>query len=285
MVQLPPELLDAVFTELDSYKKQDLRSCSLVCHVWSALSRPHLFRQVTYTLRDNSKCPETISNLRAAFRNILTFFEEHPEFAIYTQELNLKTIPVLNRHEWLIPPDAGYHDPAAFLSLLGLFSRLEHLRIQDVFVTSSPSAQIDCKLISLKSLAIESVQEEIPPSDVIHLLNCFKEIGSLDIAVFCYYSYRRVEDNYPTSRHLAVHSLVTRGSTSGGLFLHIVQTPSARVLHTLSLGNLETSFFPGLQELLTVTRSSLAYLRLSFCGFWQDERGTFVCGINIYSSG
>lgn len=279
-VQLPPELIDAVFTQLSPYSKQDLRSCSLVCHVWNSLTRPHLFRQVAYTLTNNSKGPETTSTLRAAFRSIHAFFEEHSEFAMYTQELSLKTIPALDRHDWLIPPDTGYHDPATLLNLLSLFPLLEHLRVQDVFVTSSPSSQLDCKLISLKSLVIESVQEEIPPSDVIHLLNCFKEIGGLDIAVYCYYSYRRPEDDYLTSRHLAVHSLVTRGSMNSSLFLHLVQTPSARVLHTLSLRDLETSFFPGLQELLAVTQSSLACLSLSFCSFWQDERGGFACRIS-----
>ncbi|EKM54822.1 uncharacterized protein PHACADRAFT_258945 [Phanerochaete carnosa HHB-10118-sp] len=99
MIQLLPELLDTVFARLNvnSSSKQNLTSCSLVWNVWNVIARPHLFRQVTYTLTDNNKDREAECNLRVAFRGIYAFLEEHPELAVCTKELSLKTVPAVSR--------------------------------------------------------------------------------------------------------------------------------------------------------------------------------------------
>lgn len=270
-------MIDSILVHFDTSSSErgarhTLSSCTLVCHTWNALARPYLFRRVSYTLIDDNEVPGT-TDLRAILNDLRAFFEHHPELAIHVQQLGLKTIPANHQFDWNIRPSAGYHQQLTLMALLSLFPRLDRLDLLDVFIISGPTAELNSQRLSLKTLTIASRQVEIPSSDVNLLLLCFKEVCNLEVAVVCFFTYRRPEAVCPAFQHLAVHNLSTRDSMSGTLFTSLALSPSAHVLHSLSLQGLETSFLPGLQELLAATQSNLIHLSLSFNGFWQDERG------------
>lgn len=209
----------------------------------------------------------------AEVARIRAFFERHPELAGHVRNLTLRTVPRFPRYDWLIPPTSGYHDPSLLLCLLRLFPRLRHVSLQDIFVTPAVSlaTQSPTPLPALQSLQITSKQEEIPPSDITLLLNLFTEVDTLDIAVTCYFDWRRQRAHCPPTDHLAVRSLSTRKSTDGSTLAHLAQSPSARTLHTISLGSMEAHPIPGVQELLLATRANLECLQVSFRAFWDDS--------------
>ncbi|GJE92562.1 hypothetical protein PsYK624_087170 [Phanerochaete sordida] len=165
------------------------------------------------------------------------------------------------------------------LDLLRLLPHLVHLHLQDIFVTSAPAAQDEHALTSVKTLIISSRQEEIPSSDVLLLFNCFRRVENLEVDVPCFYNFRRASAECPPPRALAVHTVSAHGSMSETLFVHLARSPSAYILHTLVLQDLEIFPLVGLQRLLAATHANLTRLSLSFrsfCGEPQAETFAIV---------
>ena len=100
-INIPPELLDHIFSHLhyldwetswdhSAYGKYALDSCTRVCHSWSDVARPHLFRDVVYSFRpvpysvalnDDGEYPKDISTYEC--------FD-----SIYKKSARFKTLPM-----------------------------------------------------------------------------------------------------------------------------------------------------------------------------------------------
>ncbi|GJE91588.1 hypothetical protein PsYK624_077380 [Phanerochaete sordida] len=296
---LPPELLDAVFGQLvlpqkgrqttSYWDKENLSSCALVCHTWTALAQPYLFRHVSYALKhdsdedsdedwdedwdedlDEGEDLEEQCDARAALHNVLEFYVEHCHLAAHVRQLSLETVRTGgygHSSRWIISPETGYQEPSVFMNTLQTFPRLQRLSLRDVF-TTSPLGNPDRKPISLQSLTIVSEQDMIMPyRDVANLLTFFEEVDVLHIAVTSHPS-----EEHHVSQPIAVRNVTAKHPTSRSLFRSLALPPSAHCLQSLTLEKLNFALPAEIQRLLEATKSNLTRLSLSFGIFARDDR-------------
>lgn len=180
---IPPELIDQIVGELHTPAterieiwqgdpKGSLTACSLVCHSWNAIVRPHLFRDVLYTyvseVRAGMEPWDDIPDVAADFGRwckfpstyryinprvmeptktlsmFSDFLQDHPYYASCVRTLTLRGSP----HAWT--PALGerrlgfsyesdyFEDPEVFSMILSQLPRLSRLNLVDVFL-SPPS--------------------------------------------------------------------------------------------------------------------------------------------------
>ena len=124
--RLPPELVDDIFCYLTAenrqdwraewpritYNKRDLNSCALVCREWHVTARSHLFHDIAYLFRTDTKCDEACS--RCAIRKynhfdtrktvymLHGFLQANPGVAACIRRLRLEASPGKGQFERLI---------------------------------------------------------------------------------------------------------------------------------------------------------------------------------------
>lgn len=180
---IPPELVDQIFQGLHTPAEErvdvwqgdpkgSLTACSLVCHSWNAIARPHLFRDVVYTYISEvraglepwddipdaqadfgrwCKFPSTYHSINPRVMEptktlsmLCDFLHDHPHCASCVRTLSLRGSP----HHWTpalgerrlgFAYDSDYfEDPEVFTMILAQLPRLSRLNLVDVFL-SPPS--------------------------------------------------------------------------------------------------------------------------------------------------
>lgn len=228
--------------------KRDFYSCSLVSHAWNAATKPHLFRDIAYSFREEDKCApyETQDNEEEfklwrlfvltrqlvrykTIRMLCTFLRKNPGIQPYVRHLKLELWPSrkpLDPSEWKLGPEDEI-DASLFGDLLALLPQLTVLHLHNVFVSKLPKSLSPVTRIQLQRLhiATSSIQNEhesktlwVGPTSVLdHTLVFFGEIGELHLSTWELYDATDLQEtdvetgNEPTTMGLSVRHLVLDG--------------------------------------------------------------------------
>lgn len=279
MDTIPVEILDAIFEDLHSpcgtvdiyddpahfqfpaLKKQDLKSCSLVCQHWNDVSKPHLFRDIQCTVYGrgfeggntgtvvNGFELENVFNL-----HVFSFFLSSSLW-IRPHIRRLRIQLQLNHHQtWrrlrLTPRDQI--DSDELISILPLLPQLKELHLHNISLAHPATAGAAVALPNLSRLRISFFRPRTiwrwstSDRDTTALLGCFTDLPSVDLAggrdeilsQDSDFSLWHLHDLHVIKR-LTIRDF--RGSTA--LLKQLTAAPKAHIENfMLQAGNLDSSF-------------------------------------------
>lgn len=248
-----------------------LISCSCVSREWRAITLPHLFQRLSYALSPSLKRPGSsylyISREGKRRRQrhlvtldeICTFFQENTSLAACVKHLKL-CVPFDN---------SCYIRDTEFLAIAPLFPSLQVLHLSDVYIAPTLSTAPPAKdLVSLKTLHVCTEIGGIPDEAMSVLLGHFADIGHVYLHAN-YLALFRMGVMYAGPPHLKIRNLTMFGVPTGEfkavLFHHIIVSPSAQSLQTISIDQIDGhTVADHIQGLLVATRANLRSLTLSF---------------------
>ncbi|KDR73971.1 hypothetical protein GALMADRAFT_227693 [Galerina marginata CBS 339.88] len=130
---LPLELVEQIFTELNSDDWSSLKACSLLSHTFLSLARKYLFRDVTIALEPDRPSNEEQTNdeEKSSARQFLSFLASNPDVGscIYSMRLH-------HPSNLVGAPASGWSTASRELaSILPRLTRLHHLIVQSSFLS------------------------------------------------------------------------------------------------------------------------------------------------------